>query len=102
MKNPKSTFISGTLKKAMKNVTQVFQKQNNSIVKQLTDLLGKGKLDNSIIGIQPSKNIYKNVVVFVLGGGTYQEARDIIQLGIKDFPKTRFYYGSSHFSTIQK
>lgn len=100
IKNPKS-FISGTLKKAMKNVTQVFQKQNNSIVKQLTDLLGKGKVDNNIIGVQPSKNTYKTVIVFVLGGGTYQEARDVIQLGKKEFPKTRFYYGSSHFSTIQ-
>jgi len=32
MKNPKN-FISGTLKKAKKKLTEVFQKQNNSIVK---------------------------------------------------------------------
>lgn len=93
----KNQFVGG-IKKAFKGVTQAFFKPNNTIIRLITDLL-KGKVDNSIIGKIPSKiNKFKTVIVYILGGGTYQEASEILALK-KDYPNINFFYGSSHFST---
>lgn len=88
------------MQKAIKGLTQAFLKPQNTIVKLVQDLM-KGKVDNGIIGKLPNRNNkFKTVIVFVVGGGTYGEACEIINLK-KDYPNTDFFYGSSHFSTIQ-
>jgi hypothetical protein len=93
-------YVAG-MQKAIKGLTQVFSKPQNTIVKLVQDLM-KGKVDNTIIGKLPTrKDKFKTVIVFVVGGGTYGEACEIINLK-KDYPNTDFFYGSSHFSTIQE
>lgn len=93
-------YVAG-MQKAIKGLTQAFLKPQNTIVKLVQDLM-KGKVDNGIIGKLPNRNNkFKTVIVFVVGGGTYGEACEIINLK-KDYPNTDFFYGSSHFSTIQE
>ena len=90
-------FVGG-IKKVLKGVTQIFNKRENVLVSMIIDLL-KGKVENNLIGKLP-KNKFKNIIVYVLGGGTYGEACDVLNLK-KEFPNVNFYYGSSHYLRTQ-